>query len=64
MPLRDGTLQAVVVSLVDARRRKASSRRALSSEARNAVPEGEPIAIANCFPYNLYIPRDVSSSLI
>lgn len=63
MSLRDGIMQAIVVPLIDTRR-KASSRRAVSSEARNAVSEGESIAIANCFPYNLYIPRDVSSSLI
>ena len=63
MSLRDGIVQAVVVPLVDTRRRKASSRRALSSEARNAVSEGEPIAMANRSPYNLYIPCDVSSSL-
>ena len=64
MSLRDGIVQAVVVPLVDTRRRNASSRRALSSKAGDAVSEGELIAMANCFPYNLYIPRDVTSSLI
>ena len=54
MSLRDGIVQAVVVPLVDTRRRKASSRRALSSEARNAVSEDEPIAMANRSPYNPY----------
>ena len=63
MSLRDGIVQAVVVPLVDTRR-KASSRRALSSEARNAVSEGEPIAMANRSPYNPYTPRDVPPSPI
>ena len=64
MSLRDGIVQAVVVSLADTRRRKESSRRALSSEARNAVSEGEPIAMANRSPYNPYAPRDVPPSPI
>ena len=64
MSLRNRIVQAVVVPLVDTWRRNASSRRALCLEARNAVSEGESIAMANWFPYNLYIPRDVTFSVI